>query len=403
MGYTKRNTLLLTAALAAAILSACGGGSSEAPNVNPSSLAMVSTAPAGMAQAANPAVDNFVQTMMKDVEIPGLSLAVMENGKLIYAKAYGYAQLERATPARPEHRFQIGSISKSFAAVAVMLLVEDGKIGLDDKIGTHLGSVPSAWDAITVRHLLTHTSGMQRDPDDATVRQIEAGAALSDTDLLEIAGKMPLQGVPGRSYSYSNVGFNVIGIIVARVSGKSYGDFMQERIFGPLNMRDTRVMKRNESLDGMATGYVRDGGTIRVDVMSPGMRDLLGHAAGGIESTALDMVKFDAALHAGALPSFTSQSQMWINSTLVQVASTPDDADINYGLGWFLSTVNGHRKVYHAGQTAAYISDFIRYPSAGISVVVFTNQSYTAREPQLISRKVAQLFRSGLPYCCDPK
>lgn len=403
MGFTHCRSLLLTAAVATSFLSACGGDSREAPLVNPSALPMLSTAASGMAHTPNPAVDTFVQGMMKDVEIPGLSLAVMENGRLIYTKAYGYANLEKATPATPEHRYQIGSISKSFAAVAVMLLVEEGKINLDARISTYLGAVPASWEPITVRQLLNHTSGMQKDPDDATVRMLEAGQPASKAELFEVAKKITLLAVPGKTYSYSNIGFNILGYIIGKTSGKNYGEFLQERVFGPLNMRDTRVINRNDSLAGMATGYVKDGTTIKASVLSTGARHLLSLAAGGIESSALDMAKFDAALHNGVLPSRESQTLMWTKSSLAQAASTPDDADVNYGLGWFLSTVDGHRKVYHSGQMPAYISDFIRYPSAGISVVVLTNQSYSGREPQLISRKVAQLFRAGLPYCCDPK
>ena len=356
-----------------------------------------------MAHTANPAVDTFVQGMMKDVEIPGLSLAVVENGKVVYAKAYGYANLERATPATPEHRFQIGSISKSFAAVAVMLLAEEGKINLDANISTYIGAVPAAWEPITVRQLLNHTSGMQKDPDDATLRQLEAGAPASEAEFLAVAKKIPLVTVPGKYYLYSNIGYSIVGFIVAKASGKSYSDFMQERLFGPLGMRDTRVIHRDDSLTGMATGYTADGTAIKAKVMSTAVRHLLTLANGNIESSALDLAKFAIALHTGVLPSRASQTQMWTNSSLAQAASTPGDADVNYGLGWFLSTVDGHRKVYHSGMMPAYISDFIRYPSDGISVIVLTNQSYASREPQLISRKVAQLFQPGLPYCCNPK
>jgi D-alanyl-D-alanine carboxypeptidase len=339
--------------------------------------------------------------MMKEGEVPGLSLAVVEHGKLVYSKAYGYANLAKATPLTTEHTFQIGSITKSFAAVAVMLLAEDGKIKLDDPISAYLGPVPAAWQPITVRHFLNHTSGM---PEDFNRADLEAfWARPGDAEFLELAKKYSLLSKPGAAYSYSNTGFNLLGIIIAKASGESYGSFLQERIFGPLKMNATRVMHPQDSLVGMATGYIKNSGRIEVDNNPASSRSYLAGAASGIESNPQDLAKFDAALHAGVLPSLASQAEMWTHSAQVQAASSPADTGVYYGLGWYISTVDGYRKIYHSGGMPSYISDFIRYPREGISVIVLTNQGYSGREPQLISRKVAQLFRAGLPYCCDPK
>jgi len=404
MRFTHCTSLLLTAAIAASFLSACGGGSTQAPIVHPSSLAAVSQAPPAIVQPANPAVDTFVHAMMKEGEIPGLSLAVLENGKLLYSKAYGYANLANASPATPEHKFQIGSITKSFTAVAVMLLVEEGKIKLDDPISAYIGPVPASWTPITVRHLLNHTSGLREDPDEAGMRRLLDRFPDTDAQYLELVKTIPLLGAPGQAYSYSNIGFNILGFIIGKASGKSYGEFFQERIFSPLKMGSTRIMHRDDSLATMATGYIRTGAGIEPDTMDKQKsRHLLSRAASGIESTALDLAKFDAALHDGVLPSQASRTEMWTNSSVAQAASVPGGASVYYGLGWFLSTVDGYRKVYHSGGMPAYSSDFIRYPREGISVIVLTNQGYTRKEHQLISRKVAQLFRPGLPYCCDPK
>ena len=341
--------------------------------------------------------------MMKEGEIPGLSLAVLENGKLVYSRAYGYANLANATPVTADHKFQIGSITKSFAAVAVMLLVEEGKIKLDDPIAAYLGPVPASWTPITVRHLLNHTSGMQEDPDLAGMRHLRDRFPDSDAQFLELVKTIPLLRAPGEAFSYSNTGFNILGVIIEKASGKRYGQFLQERVFSPLNMDSTRVMHRDDSLATMATGYIRTGGAIQPDTADKPSRHYLSRAASGIESTALDLAKFDAALHDGVLPSQASRTDMWANSAVVDPATAPGGSSVYYGLGWWLSTVDGYRKVYHSGGMPAYISDFIRYPREGISVIVLTNQGYSDREPQLISRKVAQLFRPGLPYCCDPK
>ena len=361
-------------------------------------LPVISNNASGMQQTSNAEVDAYVQGMIKSAQIPGVSLAVMENGKLIYAKAYGYANLETASQAKPEQRFEIGSISKSFASIAVLMLVDEGKMSLDAKISTYLGPVSPAWEAITIRQIMNHTSGIARDADEALLARLTANPSITEPQLLEAAMAMPLQGVPGASYSYSNVGYDVLGFIVSKVSGKKYGDFLQERIFGPFNMRDTRVMGADDSLAQSATGYVMSGTTVRPFASSPNQRKFSAMAAGAIESTALDMAKYDAALANAYLPSRAAQAAMWGISSHVQTAAIPGDSDVNYGLGWFLSTVDGHRKVYHSGQTGGFAADFIRYPDDGISVIVLTNQTYATDEPQLISRKVAQLFRPGLPF-----
>jgi D-alanyl-D-alanine carboxypeptidase len=403
MRLTHCTSLLLTATIAASLLSACGGGTKD-PVVLPSSLKEVSQAPAGVVQTANPAVDTFVQAKMKEGEIPGLSLAVLENGKLLYARTYGYANLASASPATPDHKFQIGSISKSFAGVAVMLLVEEGKIKLDDPISTYIGPVPTAWTPITVRHLLNHTAGLREDPDDAGMRHLLDRFPDTDAQFLDLVKTIPLIGTPGEAYSYSNIGFNLLTFIISKASGKGYEQFYQERIFTPLKMNATRIMHRDDSLTTMATGYIKAGAGIEADTFKKEhSRHLLHRAASGIESTALDMAKFETALHDGVLPSQASRTEMWTDSSLVQAASVAGDASMYYGLGWFLSTVDGYRKVYHSGGMPAYSSDFIRYPREGIAVIVLTNQGYNRKEHQLISRKVAQLFRPGLPYCCDPK
>ena len=153
----------------------------------------------------------------------------------------------------------------------------------------------------------------------------------------------------------------------------------------------------------MATGYVKNSDRIEEYNAPAATRSYLAGAASGIESTPQDIAKFDAALQAGVLPSLASQTEMWKSSAMVQAAVSSADTGVYYGLGWYISTVDGYRKVYHSGGMPAYISDFIRYPREGISVIVLTNQGYSGREPQRISRKVAQLFRPGLPYCCDPK
>lgn len=395
MTTTTIRRLLLGAASAALLLCACGGGESTP---DPRSLPPVSMSPAGSTQPANATLDAYIQAKLVEGKIPGASVAVMENGRLLYAKSYGYADLESRTPMTPEHRLEIGSITKTFSTVATMMLVEEGKLDLDAKISTYIGPVLPSWEAITIRHLLNHTSGLPEDPDSATTSTLQ-GHVAPEAEFLELYKKVPATRAPGQAWSYSNLGFDVLGIILGRVSGKFYGDYLQEKVFGPLGMRSTRIMGPADTGAGLAMGYrVNSHGQITPLRHTPGELQYLSMAASGIESTALDMAKYDAALRGDTFLSQSSRDAMWTVSTLVEARTGDMRADVNYGLGWFLSTVDTYRKVYHSGGMPAYTSDFIRYQDAGFSVIVLTNESYDRKVPQVMSRGIAKLYKPELPY-----
>jgi CubicO group peptidase (beta-lactamase class C family) len=386
------------------LLSACGGGASPPSTSNTPPAAQVTALPAvsniavGSQQAANAAVDSYVQEKLISGNIPGLSLAVIENGKLVYAKSYGYSDLESAAQSRPEQRYEIGSITKSFVAVAVMMLVQEGKLGLDDKISKYIGPVQPSWEAITVRHLLNHTSGLPEYPGPAFDALKNRSPLPTEAEMLEAAKTLGLASAPGAIWSYSNIGYDIVGVVVAKASGKSYAEFLQERIFTPLGMADTRVMKAGESRPGLVTGYSMQGGKRAPEVHTDAERNYLALAASGIESSVLDLAKFDIALQSDTLLSAASRKEMWDVSALAARKTGNMRADVNYGLGWFLSTVDGHRKVYHSGGMPGFMTDFIRYPDARISVAVLTNQGYNGVDPQVISRAVAKLYRPELPH-----
>lgn len=354
------------ATLASVLLVACGGG--EKPP-EPVVLPAVSTAPAGMQQADNTAVDAFIQAKMVEGNIPGVSLAVIDNGKLLYAKSYGYADLAGRVPARPEHRFEIGSISKTFVAVATMLLVE-----------------------------VNHTSGLPEYPTDASRLIVEGERIVPEADILTLYKTFPAERAPGISWSYSNVGFDVLGIIVSRVSGKYYGDFLQQRVFGPLGMHDTRIMTPAAMATGKATGYDHvNGKQPQPEVQSASLRNYLSLGASGVESSALDMAKFDAALRAGTLLTPASREAMWTGTVQVRPANGSASA-IYMGLGWFFSMESGHRRIGHSGGMPGYICDFVLYPDDGMSVVVLTNQGFgQGAIPSFMSRAVARMYHPELP------
>ena len=182
-------------------------------------------------------IDQVVKEYMSAYKIPGVSLAFLRRGKIVLLKSYGLANVEHQVPVKPETIFQSGSIGKQFTAAAIMILVQEGKLSLDDKISKYVPDVPPAWREITVRHLLNHTSGMGDYPADIDLRR-----DYTEDEFLESFKKAPLDFVPGSKWNYSNVGYVTLGILIRKVTGKYYGDFLQERIFRPLDMRTARII-----------------------------------------------------------------------------------------------------------------------------------------------------------------
>ncbi|HEY0729425.1 MAG TPA: serine hydrolase domain-containing protein [Pyrinomonadaceae bacterium] len=195
-------------------------------------------------------VDDYIRAEMKAQQIPGLSLAVINNGEIVLARGYGLANIEHQAPVKPETIFQSGSIGKQFTATAIMLLVEDGKLSVDDNITKYIANSPESWNKITVRHLLTHTSGMGDYPKDFDMRR-----DYTEDDLVQMIKTVPLAFQPGEKYSYSNLAYVMLGVLIRKVSGKFYGDFLQERVFKPLDMSTARVISEADIVVNRAAGY----------------------------------------------------------------------------------------------------------------------------------------------------
>lgn len=392
--------LLYAAVLAASLLTGCGGssgssGSSTAPEPPAEAvLPPVTTAALGVTQTANLAVDQYMQGQLVAQRIPGATVVVVKEGQVIYARGYGYANLASALPVKSEDRFEIGSITKSFAASAIMLLVQDGKMALDDKLEQYIDGSPAQWSGITIRQVLNHTAGIQRDADEATLKAVASNQVIGEDALLARIKGYPLTGAPGAKFSYSNVGYYLIGFVIRKVSGKHYFDFLQECVFTPLGMSTARLIAPNLSSSGFATGYTIENNR-RVAVRMTDAQLLgLSLAAGGIQLSAMDMAKWDAALYTEKILKKESLDQMWTNSALVQAASGTEP-DIYYGLGWQLRTQGGMRWVYHSGGMPGHVSEMIRYPDQKMTVIVLLNLDGNAN-PRTVGRSVARLFDPAL-------
>jgi CubicO group peptidase (beta-lactamase class C family) len=336
---------------------------------------------AGAQSAVQSKVDVFVRAEMQQKKIPGVALAVLKNGKLIIAKGYGYSNVEHKVPVKPETIFQSGSVGKQFTATAVMMLVEEGKIGLEDKIGKYLGDVPEAWNSITIRHLLTHTSGMTDYPQDFDYRR-----DYTESDLLERAKKIPLSFAPGEKWDYSNLGYVMLGLVIRKASGKFYGDFLQERIFKPLGMNTARIISEADIVPNRAAGYVLVKDELKnQEWVSPSLNTT---ADGALYLTVYDMAKWDAALYGEKILKKPSLEQMWTPVRLNDGKTSP------YGFAWALGEVNKNRIIEHGGSWQGFKSFIARYPDTGLTVIVFANLAQT--DPKKLAHEIAAIYDPAL-------
>ena len=329
-------------------------------------------------------VDDYVQAEMNKQHIPGLSLAVVTNGTLEKVGGYGLANLECGVPVRPDTVFQIQSVTKTFTASAVMLLMEEGRISLEDKISRHLDDLPKSWEGITVRHLLTHTSGIKDFINEPTV---DLRKDLEPRDVIESLREKPLNFQPGEKYAYSNTGYHLLGMIIRQITGKRWDEFVRERILDPLGMNDTRVVSLSEIITNRAAGYAWERGRVRNgQFIAP---TILGYAGGGLRSTVLDLAKWDAALCGEKILKSSSLEQMWTPAGLNNGSKSA------YGFGWGITQHQNHRLISHTGSHATGFKSVIaRFVDDRLTVIILTNQR--AANQTAIAHGVAAFYIPGL-------
>ena len=311
--------------------------------------------------------------------IPGLALAVVQDGKVVRSAAYGLANVELRVPTTPETAFELGSVTKQFTATGIMMLVEEGKLGLEDKIRDRLPNLPEAWNGITLRHLLTHTSGIKNYTNVPTF-----AAAMSreytPAEIVGLVSKLPLDFQPGEKWSYCNTGYYLLGMVIERVSGKPYAEFLQGRIFRPLGMNSTRVNSFTAVIPNRATGYSWSGDHTSNAPLWP----ISGRAAAGsLVSTVLDLAKWDAALYGEKLLKRASLETMWKPVRLNDGSTAP------YGFGWGVTEYRGHRLVAHSGGLPGWSADIARFPDDRLTVIVLTNRDSVG--PGELGLRVADL------------
>jgi D-alanyl-D-alanine carboxypeptidase len=337
-------------------------------------------------------VDDYIRSEMREQHIPGLSIAIVRSGRVVKAQGYGLASVELNAPATADTVYPLASITKPFTAEAVLLLAQEGKLGLDDKIGRYVEKTPAAWREVTVRQLLTHTSGIK---DHLNEMHGKTCNGTSPEEIASYIGTLPLNFAPGTQWMYSNTGYLLLQIVLQKVSGKPFDAFLAERVFGPLGMRATRRNSLDDVIANRAAGYLWEGGRLRNSpFLEPTLYD---NADAGLLSSVLDLARWDAALDEDGGKSIlkaSSREQMWAPVKLVNGSTYP------YGLGWHLEDVHGHRLVYHDGNRQDGSSVMARYVDDKLTVIVLTNLGNAATTR--IARHLAGLLVPALAAADRP-
>lgn len=322
-------------------------------------------------------IDTLIESQMRQKKIPGVSLAIVRDGQVIKTKGYGYSNLELRAPVTEQTVFEIGSLTKQFTAVLVMMLASEGKIGLDDKLARYF-EVPAAWQGITIRHLLNHTSGLKNY---TSLSGFEASRKLKAAEFIKLLARQPLDFQPGEDWRYCNSGYNLLGYLLEKQSGLGYWELLAARILRPLQMNSTGNRIATNTTPGRAVGYEWNGR--RLSTRNGQLTDVF--SAGAIVSTAPDLVKWSAALETDELLKKPQRDLLFVAAQLKKAPPYP------YGFGWRLDDYKKHKNLGHSGSTAGFSSSLQKYPEDKLTIIVLCNIS----EPGIatvLARQIADLF-----------
>jgi CubicO group peptidase (beta-lactamase class C family) len=345
----------------------------------------------GPAQTA--AIDRYVVAEMARERIPGVEIGIYRNGHAVLEKGYGLANVELHVPVDATTRMQSASVGKQFVATAVMMLVEQGKVGLDDSIVKYFPDAPSSWRAIKVKNLLSHTSGLAEYETHELIRPgapFDVRMDFSEDELVSKIEALPIEFGPGDKWAYRNTNYVLLGVLIHRVTGKPYGDYLHEKVFAPLGMDATRIISDRDIIPGRSSGYAIDGGQLKNQKYVS--ETFNSTADGSLYFNVVDLEKWDRALYGTSLLSKTSLYRMWTPVVL----NEGKQSDTGYGFGWSIGDVNGHRVVEHGGISQGFSCTISRYVDDRLTVVVLTNLDGGHAEPSYIERVVAGLVNPAL-------
>jgi CubicO group peptidase (beta-lactamase class C family) len=352
------------AAVLTAVLVCAAGASAQSAPAEPAADAL------GAAQVD--AIDKIAATAIDRKATPSVAIGIARNGRLVFAKGYGYRNLDDKVPADADTMYGIGSNTKQFTAAAIMMLRDEGKLDLDAPVGRYLPGIPHG-NEVLIRNLLTHTGGYAEFTEIDDIDRLGARPATNDEILETVVGR-PLGFKPGTRWQYSNTAFVMLARIIEKLSGTSYSEFLRTRIFDPLGMTRTRYEDQQLVESNRATGYTR---------FAMGEQEHEAHldytwfsGAGAIESTVADLEKWNNAIDRGTLLTPASREMMHATFKLA------DGTDTQYGFGLFMRSLpDGKHVVLHGGDTTGFGTQDARFVEDGIDIIVLTNQepaSYNA-------------------------
>ena len=332
------------------------------------------------------AIDEMMTSVYKP-DAPGAALIAIRDGEVILRKGYGMANLELGVPVAPEMVFRLGSISKQFTAVAILMLAEEGKLALDDEVTKFLPDFPMHGQRITIKHLLTHTAGLINYTELPTTEQ-QRRTDYGITQLINFFKDEALQFNPGAEWAYSNSGYALLGAIIGKATNLSYERFIEERIFKPLGMRHSFFDRASELIPGRVAGYTR-GSFGPQNAAYMGL--IQNNGAGALLSSVDDLALWDAALYTDKL----------VKQATLQAAFTPytlaNGKTTHYGYGWQIAAYAGQPLIEHSGGVNGFTTYAIRSPAQKIFVAILTNTDSPVTYPEVLGFKIAALL-SGYPY-----
>ena len=327
-------------------------------------------------------IDRYVRSEMARQRIPGLSMAVLRGDSIVLARGWGEADVEHHVPAADSTIYQSGSVGKQFTSALVLRLAADGRLRLDDPISRWLPEGPPSWRGITVRHLLTHTSGIP-DYADST---LDYRRDYTENDLVRLAAGLPPLFEPGARWSYSNTGYVLLGVIIHRITATFYGDLLRAQVFEPLGMRTARIISESDIVPNRADGYrLVDGKLQHQEWVAPKLNTT---ADGSLYLTVLDLARWAVGLNHLRYPGADGLRQSWTPVRLNAGGTYP------YGFGWSLDQQRGVPRIGHTGSWQGFKTSIQRYPEQQLTVIAMANLAEA--RPEAITLAVAGILEPAL-------
>ena len=341
--------------------------------------------------AQSKTVDSMVKRRMTETQTPGMAVAVVVNGKVVHAKGYGMANLETRSRVTTKTVFNLASVTKTFTALAALKLVEQGKLSLDDPLSRHLEDIPRDWRTITIRQLLSNTSGIKsftslteaegRCNAAQDIRSYRRGDAVREVECF------PLEFPAGEKWKYGDTGFYLVGMVIEKISRQGYGSYLKEHLFSPLGMSATDLLDYSEILPQRADGYSFRNGKI----VNAARFDIDEFATGGLTSTLEDMIRFERAFLTEKALKKASIETMLANARLNSGEA------VSYGLGIGLTPFKGQKRFGHTGGGGlGFATAFTHFPDHKVTVIVLANADQ--EEIGNFANSVAELFFSKISY-----